>query len=136
MIVYMIVSFLAVFGSLFLFWRDLSLSSLSLVPLALMGISLLQMFLFKEQSETDPSLDSTAYALHEDGLTAHDHTRLMQIHRDARLIILPLLLIFCLYFGAIVKIVAPIIIYALSFVAVRVVFLWQKKRSALKRGTE
>jgi hypothetical protein len=132
----MIVSHLAIFGSLFLFWRSLSLSPLSLVPLALMGLSLLQMLLFKEQGETDTRLDTTAYSLHEDGLTAHDHARLMQLHRDARAIVLPLLAVFCLYFGAIVKVVAPLAIYALSFVAVRVVFLWQNKRNAPKGDTE
>ncbi len=134
MVTYMTVSFLTVFASLLLFWRKVSLSPLSLVPLVLMGLSLLQMFLFKEQSETDERLDSTAYSLHEDGLIGRDYTRLMQIHRDARLVILPLLAVFCLYFGTIVKIVAPLAIYALSFVAVRVIFNWRRKKTTGQGG--
>ena len=136
MLTYMIVSHLAILGSLFLFWREISLSPLSLVPLVLIGLSLLQMLLFKEQGEADDRLDNTAYSLYEDGLTSADRTRLMELHRIVKLAILPLLAVFCLYFGTIVKIIVPTVIYALSFVAVRVVFLWQKKRSELKGGTE
>ncbi len=118
MTVYLIVSLLAIALSAFIFFESLTISAFSLVPIAIIVLSVFQAVIFNSSAnEENGRTDNTAFSTHE---IDHKAAKLgMKYHALCKLAIIPLLFIFILYFGTALKLALPLIIYILSYLPVR-----------------
>ncbi len=102
-----------------LFLHDLMVfNASSAIPIALIVISLLQSVVFSSISKQkfDPT-NATSYSLSE--VDYKKATTAMKYHSLVKLAIVPLMCPFIIYFNGIVKAVASLCIYILSYLAVR-----------------
>ena len=110
MVVYFIVTMLVICASFFLFFNSVVINWASLIPVILVLISFLQAMIFKSYAkgnEEDLSADNTAYSIG------------MKWHYVCKMIVIPLLLLFVIYFSSVYKVILPILIYALSYMPVK-----------------
>ncbi len=125
MIIYLTVSLLAVAGSVFIFFDHLMITNISLLPLGLSALSVLQVIIFLLLSrEPSDHTNETSYSMRETDHKAEQFA--LKYHALSKLAILPVLCIFIFYFGTAWKIAIPLIVYFLSFVPPRL-FVNRKK---------
>lgn len=120
MIVYLIVTMLVICASFFLFFNSVVINWASLIPVILVLISFLQAMIFKSYAkgnEEDLSADNTAYSFVEIDKKAYYIG--MKWHYVCKMIVIPLLLLFVIYFPSVYKVILPILIYALSYMPVK-----------------
>lgn len=121
MVLYYILSFLVIFISLFVFHNHIIIGSGSWVAIILVLVSILQSFVFKSftKNEEVHLVNNTAFSLYEMDLKLYQIG--MKWHYRFKLIIVPILCIFILYFEDLWKILLSIIIYILSYIPVRLI---------------
>ncbi len=114
MAVYLIVSMLALVASIFVCFDYVFISSASMVPLALIAISIFQAFIFKSlEKDAGDYTSETAYSTSEIDYDARQ--RGMKYQALSKLAVIPLLALFIIYFGSVWKFAAPILIYCFSY---------------------
>ena len=128
MTIYLFVSFGTIFVSMFPLWNYVNIHVLSLAPLVLMLVSLLQISVFRSYAKPDSELptDSTSYSAREVDREAYRIG--MKYHSLCKMAILPLLCALIFYGSGLLKIVLAAVLYLLSFLPVKfLVRLEQKK---------
>ncbi len=127
MTIYLIVSILAIIVSVFIFFDSIIISSGSICPIVLIGLSILQAIIFKsEYNEPKDHTNATNYSTRE---MDYEVLRLsMKYHTLTKIAIIPLLCVFIIYFNTVIKIAVPICIYLLSFFPVPLLVKYSKKR--------
>ena len=129
MAIYLGVSFGALLISLFLLWSYVKIHVLSLAPLVLIFVSLLQISVFRSYAKPDTELwttDNTMYSSREVDQEAYRIG--MKYHSLCKLSILPLLCALIFYGSGILKILLAVAVYLLSFLPVKFFVRWEKKR--------
>jgi hypothetical protein len=129
MAIYLGVSFGALLISLFLLWSYVNIHVLSLAPLVLIFVSLLQISVFRSYAKPDTELwttDNTMYSSREVDQEAYRIG--MKYHSLCKLSILPLLCALIFYGSGILKILLAVAVYLLSFLPVKFFVRWEKKR--------
>ncbi len=124
MTIYLIISILATIASVFIFFENIIVSSGSVCPLFLIGLSILQAVIFK--SEKRDHTNETNYSIQE--LDYESINLSMQYHALTKIAIIPLLCVFIIYFDTAYKIAVSMGIYLLSFLPVRLLVKFRKKR--------
>ena len=120
MIVYLMVSILVICVSLFPFFEKVVVNWMSLLPVMLVLLSFVQAMIFKSYANADGedlATDNTAYSFSETDKTAYRSG--MKWHYICKMVAIPLLLLFAIYFSSPYKIILPILIYALSYMPVK-----------------
>ncbi len=128
MVIYLIVSLIAIAISVCFFFDYLVITSASILPLGLSALSVLQAVVFLLLShEPSDHTNETSYSMLE---TDHKTEKSgLKYHALTKLAIIPLLCIFIIYFSTAWKIAVPLCVYFLSFVPVRLlVKMAQKKK--------
>ncbi len=127
MTICLIASIIAIIASAFVFFEHIVISSASIAPLVLIGLSIFQAVLFKlQENEKWDHTNNTAYSTGEVDV---DATKLsMKYHALTKIAIIPLLCVFVIYFNTAIKIVVPIAIYLLSFFFVRLLVKFSKNK--------
>ena len=129
MIVYFIVSALMIGVSVIVFWEHLVIGGFSLVPVALILVSLLQAMIFRSYvNEKDENLDinNTVYTLHEVDRAAY---RLgMKWHYICKMVIIPPLVLLTVHFSSLYKFIFSILLYLFSYLPVKFLVRWEQKK--------
>lgn len=124
---YMALSTLAAIISVFAFWKFINVNIASICPLFLIFLSLLQIMTFISSAKSAENGESeTAYSEHND-LTQNEQATLFRVHGLTKIAILPILVVFAIFFSSVYKIILPIVIYIASFLVARWIFI--KKRN-------
>ena len=128
MTVYFAVSLLGLVISLFPFWSYVNIHTLSLAPIVLMFVSLLQISMFRSYAKPDAELptDSTSYTTREVDKVAYRIA--MKYHSLCKLVILPPLCALVFYGNGIFKISVSVALYLLSFLPVKFLVRWEQKK--------
>ena len=128
MAIYLGVSLGALLISLFPLWSYVNLHVLSLAPLVLIFVSLLQISVFRSYAKPDAELpfDNTMYSSREVDKVAYRIG--MKYHFLCKMAILPPLCAFIFYGSGILKIVLAVAVYLLSFLPVKFFVRWEQKR--------
>ena len=125
---YMALSTLAATISVFAFWNFINVNIASICPLFLVFLSLLQIMTFISSAKSVESSESeTSYSEHNE-LTRNEQAILFRVHGLTKIAILPIMLVFAIFFPSVYKIIFPIVIYVASFLLARLVFV--KKRNS------
>lgn len=126
MILYFIVSGLALAASIFLFFENIIISSASIVPIGFIGISILQAIVFKSlENEKKDHENYITFSTHE--IDAEAEKLSIKYHILTKLSIIPSLCLFVIYFDSTWNIIFPICIYFLSFLPVRHLVKYSEK---------
>lgn len=124
---YMALSTLALIISVIAFWKSININAASICPLFLAFLSLLQIMTFiSSANSADEGETETAYS-DQNGLTRIEQSDLFRIHGLTKIALLPLLALFAVFFSSVYKIILPIVIYIVSFLVARWIFI--KKRN-------
>ena len=117
MTIYICLSFLSIAISFFAFHPHLVILPISVLPLLLLFISVVEMFLLKgeqNQSIDDYRLNNTAYSFREiDFAKVNCSKKWLLLLKK---ISLPLFLLFALYFNVAIKCIFSILIYVLTYI--------------------
>ncbi len=132
MVVYFIISILVICFSVLVFFENIVINGLSLLPIILALISFLQAMIFKSYAgggdEEDLPTDNTAYSFIE--IDKKSYRSGMKWHYICKMVVIPLLLLFVVYFSAVYKVILSILIYVLSYIPVKfLVKLEQSKKN-------
>ena len=130
MTIYMCLSFFSIVISLFVMYPHIVISPISIFPLLLFTISVLEVFLLKgqqNQSVDDYRLNNTAYSFREVDLTKINCSKkwLLMFKK----ISLPLIFFFALYFNSTIKCLFSILIFVLTYILSRVFVMIENRRS-------
>ena len=121
--IYMMASTLVVLASTVVFWKFISVNVASICPLFLVFLSLLQAMTFISSAKSAENGESeTAYSAHNE-LTRDEQAALFRVHGLTKIAVLPMLLIFAIFFQSVYKIILPIVIYVASFLLARLVVI-------------
>ena len=128
MAAYISISLGAILLSLFPFWSYVSIQVLSLAPLVLIFVSILQISIFRFYAKPDAELppDNTSYSSREIDKEAYRIG--MKYHSLCKMAILPLLCALIFYGSGILKILLAVAVYLLSFLPVKFFVRWEKKK--------
>ncbi|MBO5938537.1 MAG: hypothetical protein J6Q82_03450 [Clostridia bacterium] len=128
MTVYLCVSLGAIVCSLIPFWSLINIHALSLAPIVLIFVSLLQISIFRSYAKPDAELptDSTSYTTREVDKVAYRIG--MKYHSLCKLAILPPLCALIVYGSGILKIALAVAFYLLSFLPVKIFVRWEQKK--------
>lgn len=121
--IYMALSTLTVIVLAFAFWKFIIVNIASICPLFLIFLSLLQAMTFissansakNDENETSYSTNNT--------LTNKEYYTLFRIHGFTKIAIIPILLVFTIFFSSVLKIIISIAVYIASFLLARYYFL-------------
>ncbi len=117
MTLYYILSFAALIASLPFAREQLCISGGSVIPLSLIAVSILQALLFKSAEHEQSDLQGLNYSREEIDRAA---LRLgMKYHALTKLIVIPPLCVFIVYFDSVWKGLASVGLYLLSYLPVR-----------------
>ena len=124
---YMARSTLTVIVSILVFWKLSIVNVASICPLFLIFLSLLQAMTFissansakNDENETSYSTNNT--------LTNKEYYTLFRTHGFTKIAIIPILVVFTVFFSSVLKIIVPIVVYIASFLLARIIFA--KKQS-------
>ena len=95
----------------------------SICPMFLIFLSILQSVTFFYSARSTLRGDNdTAFSVHS-SLSRDEYVLLFTIHGKVKIFILPIFVVFVFFFSTLNKIIFPILVYALSFVASRIVFI-------------
>ena len=121
MIIYMCLSFLSLVISLIILYPHIVISPLSVLPMFLFFISVLEVNLLKEQrnqSIDDYRLNNTAYSFREvDYTKINCSKKWLQFFKK---ISFPLFFFFALYFNSAIKCLFSILTFALTYILSRI----------------
>ncbi len=128
MAVYLCISLVAIVCSLVPFGEYVHIQSLSLAPIVLIFVSLLQISIFRSYAKPDAELptDSTSYTTREVDKVAYRIG--MKYHALCKMAILPPLCALIFYGNGIFKITVSVALYLLSFLPVKFLVRWEQKR--------
>ena len=130
MTIYMCLSFLSIVISLFVMYPHIVISPISIFPLFLFSISVLEVFLLKgqqNQSVDDYRLNNTAYSLKEIDLTKIKCSKKWLL--IFKKISLPLFFLFALYFHSAIKCIFSLLIFVSTYILSRVFVMIENRRS-------
>lgn len=116
MSVYYIVSLLGLFLSALLFREQIIISGVSLFPIIIALISVIQSIIFKSNINCD-SNDNTAFSLRE--IDYESYRVSIKWHYLCKSIIVPILMVFVIFFNNVLKIIMPVSIYFISYLPIR-----------------
>lgn len=121
--IYMALSTLAVIVSVFAFWKFIIVNIASICPLFLIFLSLLQAMTFiSSANAANNGENETSYSA-GNSLKNNEYYTLFRIHGFTKIAIIPILLVFTIFFLSVLKIIIPIVIYIASFLLARCCFL-------------
>lgn len=126
MAIYLWVSFGAILASLFPLWNHVNIHALSIAPIVLMLVSLLQISVFRSYAKPDTTIDNTMYSSREVDQEAYRIG--MKYHSLCKLIILPLFFALIFYGSGILKIALAAAVYLLSFLPVKILVRREQKK--------
>ena len=130
MTIYLCLSFLSIVISLFVMYPHIVISPISIFPLLLFTISVLEVFLLKgqqNQSVDDYRLNNTAYSIREiDLVKINSSKKWLRIFKK---ISLPLFFLFVLYFHSVMKCIFSILIFVSTYILSRVFVMIENRRS-------
>lgn len=126
--IYMALSIFSVIASVVAFWKFIIVNISSICPLILIFLSLLQAMTFISSANSVNNGEGEASYSTNNMLTNKEYADLFHIHGFAKIAIIPLLAVFSIFFSSIYKIILPIVIYIVSFLLARWIFL--KKRNS------
>jgi len=129
MAIYLGISFGALLISLLFLWNYVNIHVLSLAPLVLIFVSLLQISVFRSYAKPDAELwrtDNTMYSSREVDQEAYRIG--MKYHSLCKMAILPLLCALIFYGSGILKILLAVAVYLLSFLPMKFFVRWEKKK--------
>lgn len=130
MVVYFIISILVICFSVLVFFENIVINGLSLLPIILALISFLQAMIFKSYAgdEEDLPTNNTAYSFIE--IDKKSYRSGMKWHYICKMVVIPLLLLSVVYFSAVYKVILSILIYVLSYIPAKfLVKLEQSKKN-------
>ena len=118
---------MTVIVSILVFWKLSIVNVASICPLFLIFLSLLQAMTFissansakNDENETSYSTNNT--------LTNKEYYTLFRTHGFTKIAIIPILVVFTVFFSSVLKIIVPIVVYIASFLLARIIFA--KKQS-------
>lgn len=129
MVVYFIISILVICFSGLVFFENIVINGLSLLPIILALISFLQAMIFKSYAsgdEEDLPTDNTAYSFIE--IDKKSYRSGMKWHYVCKMAVIPLLLLFVVYFSAVYKVILSILIYVLSYIPVKLLVKLERNK--------
>ena len=130
MLIYFIISIVSIIISFFAFMDSIIINEFSLCPAVLIGVSFLQAMIFKSNAFNDDDgllTNTTAYSIREPRVDIDAYRKNMKYHYICKMVIIPVLLLFVIHFNSILKIVASISMYLLSFMPVKILARIDKK---------
>lgn len=131
MTIYMCLSFLSIISSLFVMYPHTVISPLSIFPLFLLAVSILEVFLLKgqqNQSIDDYRLHNTAYSFREIDLTKISCSQKWLLR--FKKISLPPFFLFAFYFNSIVKFLFSVLLFVSTYILSRFFVMIENKRSS------
>ena len=120
---YMALSTLTVIVSGFAFWKFIIINVSSICPLFLIFLSLLQTMTFISSANSANNGESETSYSTTNTLSNKEYYTLFRIHGFTKIAIIPILLVFTIFFSSVLKIIIPIVIYIASFLLARCCFL-------------
>ena len=124
---YMALSTLAVIVSVFAFWKFIIVNITSICPLFLIFLSLLQAMTFISSANSAKNDENETSYSNNNTLTNKEYYTLFRIHGLTKIAIIPILVVFTIFFSSVLKIIVPIVVYIASFLLARIIFA--KKQS-------
>ena len=108
------------------------INSASICPVFLIFLSVLQgaTFFYSARSAFQGE-GNTAFSVHN-SLSRDEYALLSTIHGKTKMFIIPIFVVFVFFFSTLYKIVFPILIYTLSFVASRIIFIVVRNKQKYK----
>ena len=120
---YMALSTLTVIISGFAFWKFIIINVSSICPLFLIFLSLLQTMTFISSANSANNGESETSYSTTNTLANKEYYTLFRIHGFTKIAIIPILVVFTIFFSSVLKIIIPIVIYIASFLLARCCFL-------------
>ena len=131
MTIYLCLSFLSIVVSLFVLYPHIVVSPMSVFPLFLFAISVLEVFLLKgqqNQSVDDYRLNNTAYSVREIDLTKINCSKKWLL--VFKQMSLPPFFLFALYFQSAIKGLFSILIFVFTYILSRVFVMIENRKSS------
>ena len=108
----------------------------SICPIFLVFLSVIQSITFLSSAHSALNGDGeTAFSVYNN-LSREEYATLFTIHGKAKICALPLYVVFVFFFSTIFKILCPILIYILSFVVSKLVFISIRNKQKKERSED
>ena len=121
--IYMALSTFTVIVLVFAFWKFIIVNIASICPLFLIFLSLLQAMTFISSVNSANNGESETSYSTSNTLTNKEYNTLFCIHGFTKIAIIPIMLVFTIFFSSALKIIIPIAVYIASFLFARYYFL-------------
>ena len=135
MTIYICLSFLTLVISSFVFYPHIVISPLSALPVVLFLLSVLEIFLLKEQQDQsidDYRLNNTAYSFRELDLSKINCSK--KWLQRFKIISLPVFLFFALYFNGTIKCLFSLFIFVFTYILTRIFVVAENRINTNKRS--